>query len=213
MEHQQQNQADKQHERHLTGGRTGSTAVATPVMHPLLRLQQTVGNQAAQRLVQARLEISVPEDLQERQADQLAEQIATATPARKRRPACAAGKLCTKCKQEQERLIQAQRKAESVPYRANAVLPAAMLQSLGTGSPLPPGDVRLLRGPFRLRLRTRPATYRHDSLQSCSLHSGPGIHGRERHRLLRSAVPARYDKRQDPHRPRTGACYSTGWAG
>jgi hypothetical protein len=43
--------------------------------HPLLQLQTTIGNQAVQRLLQAKLKISHPRDRYEREADRTAEQV------------------------------------------------------------------------------------------------------------------------------------------
>ncbi len=46
-----------------------------PAAHPLLRLQRTVGNQAAQRYIQAKLVVGAANDVYEQEADRVAEQV------------------------------------------------------------------------------------------------------------------------------------------
>lgn len=46
-----------------------------PAVHPLVRLQQTIGNQAVGRLIQAQLKVEQPGDKFEQQADQMAEVV------------------------------------------------------------------------------------------------------------------------------------------
>jgi hypothetical protein len=46
-----------------------------PVSHPLLRLQQVIGNQMVGRLLQPKLNIGQPHDAYEQEADRLAEQV------------------------------------------------------------------------------------------------------------------------------------------
>lgn len=47
----------------------------TPQQHPLLQLQQTIGNQAVARMIQAKLSISQPGDKYESEADQVADKV------------------------------------------------------------------------------------------------------------------------------------------
>lgn len=47
---------------------------ATP-LHPLLHLQQTIGNQAVGRLIQAKLKVSQPGDKDEQEADRVADKV------------------------------------------------------------------------------------------------------------------------------------------
>jgi hypothetical protein len=44
-------------------------------IHPFLRLQNTVGNRAVQRLVQAKLTVGAADDEYEREADRVARQV------------------------------------------------------------------------------------------------------------------------------------------
>ena len=57
-----------------------STSTKPPVptrapVHPMLHLQQTIGNRAVQRLLQAKLKIGQPGDRYEQEADRVAEQV------------------------------------------------------------------------------------------------------------------------------------------
>src|SRR4029450_3223282 len=63
--------------------------------HPLLQLQQTMGNQAVLRLMrsgrlQAKLNVSQPGDMYEREADRVADQVM-------RMPAPTVQRTCTAC--------------------------------------------------------------------------------------------------------------------
>ena len=55
-------------------GRSKLENRAAPV-HPLLRLQRSIGNQAVGRLIQAKLKISQPGDQYEQEADRVADQV------------------------------------------------------------------------------------------------------------------------------------------
>ena len=75
MTHQQAaktNQAEAQTEVRAP---LASVPLSTVRIHPLRRLQRLAGNQAVQRLVQAKLEIGSPDDRYEREADQVAKQV------------------------------------------------------------------------------------------------------------------------------------------
>jgi outer membrane protein OmpA-like peptidoglycan-associated protein len=95
-----------------------------PPVHPLLALQQQAGNQAVQRLlqsgvVQARLAISSPGDLEERQADKIAQDVMR-SPAAERSTHADAGNMSEKSSQQhgaiERRSLEAGRPA--VPHPA-----------------------------------------------------------------------------------------------
>jgi len=99
---------------------TSNAQLPTPAsVNPILQLQQTLGNQAVQRLlesraIQARLKVSRPDDIYEQEADRVAEQvIRMPEPALQRSCAgCGAGgSHCPQCDDEKEQLIH--RKADS----------------------------------------------------------------------------------------------------
>lgn len=116
--------------------------VIHPPRHPLLQLQQAIGNQAVQRLlrshaVPAKLAVSQPGDIYEQEADRVAEQVMRLpAPALQRAcaPCAAGGAPCPKCEGEKRELVQ--RKTEQVSDTAG--VPDNFLQSLGPGQPLDP---------------------------------------------------------------------------
>lgn len=55
--------------------RRSKPSTSTMPLNPLLRLQQTIGNQAVGRLIQAKLKVGQPEDKYEREADRVAERV------------------------------------------------------------------------------------------------------------------------------------------
>ena len=117
-----------------------STQSRAPV-DPLLQLQQTIGNQAVQRLlrsrtIQAKLAISQPGDVYEREADRVAEHVMRMPEPVIQRTcsACAAGgSTCSKCEMEKQALMQ--RKTGKDSRSADAV-PGGFLHNLGAGQPL-----------------------------------------------------------------------------
>ncbi|MGB9180944.1 MAG: DUF4157 domain-containing protein [Pyrinomonadaceae bacterium] len=90
-------------------------------LHPLLELQQTIGNQAVLRLLGAgRLQAKPRDDTQydsyEREADRIASQIVESNSGlmvQRKCAACSSGALCSECAPEESPLIQ--RKARSEP--------------------------------------------------------------------------------------------------
>jgi pyrrolidone-carboxylate peptidase len=113
-------------------------------VHPLLQLQQSLGNQAVQRMLQSRrlqakLSISHPGDIYEEEADRVAEQaMRMPEPALQRTcaPCAAGGSLCPKCEDDQKRVVQ--RKTEPVSDPVDTSVPDTFLQNLGPGQPLDP---------------------------------------------------------------------------
>jgi len=111
-------------------------------VHPILRLQHTIGNQAMQRLlrsraVQAKLRISQPGDMYEQEADRVAEQVMRMpTPIVQRAcaPCAASGLPCPKC--ENEKIVSVRRKTEPVVHSTDTSVPDNFLQNLGRGRPL-----------------------------------------------------------------------------
>jgi ferredoxin len=83
------------------------------LLNPILQLQQTVGNQAVQRLLQSRalqakLKISRPGDIYEQEADRVAEQVMRMPEPMLQRSCagCGAGvSHCPQCEDEKEKLI------------------------------------------------------------------------------------------------------------
>lgn len=83
-------------------------------VHPIIQLQQTIGNQAVQRVlrsrtIQPKLAISQPGDSYEQEADQVAEQVMRMPEPVIQRAysACAAGgSACSKCETEKQSLVQ-----------------------------------------------------------------------------------------------------------
>lgn len=73
------------HDRpHHRAGADGPASSSPPPLHPALTLQRTIGNQAVGRLfrsrsIQAKLQISQPDDLYEQEADRVADKIMAAS--------------------------------------------------------------------------------------------------------------------------------------
>src|SRR5437867_11631155 len=94
----------------------GASNVQLPItapLNPILQLQQTLGNQAVQRLlqsgaIQARLKVSRPGDIYEQEADRVAEQVMRMPERALQRScaACGAGvSPCTQCEDEKDQWI------------------------------------------------------------------------------------------------------------
>ena len=98
---------------------TRQTTASTPgtsqspireAVHPILKLQQAIGNQLVQRLLrsgrlQAKLTISQPGDTYEQEADRVADQVmssASVPSIRRKCDACAAGGTCPECEEEEK---------------------------------------------------------------------------------------------------------------
>lgn len=129
-------------------------ARATP-LHPLLRLQQTVGNQGVGRLLQAKLKIGQPGDIYEQEADRVAEQVMrlpeprtrVRTAAFSRTQLARIQRLCPECEEELRRQPVEEKEEEEetlqskeVPGRTPKVTPdlESRIHALrGGGQPLP----------------------------------------------------------------------------
>ena len=72
--HISRSQASKSRNRRA-GGKRQKRQTDSPVIHPLLQMQQTHGNRAVGRMIQAQLKISQPGDKYEQEADRVAEQV------------------------------------------------------------------------------------------------------------------------------------------
>src|SRR5262245_20647916 len=103
----------------VSQGRIEPENRATPV-HPLLRLQSSIGNQAVSRLIQAKLQRSEPGHACKRKADRMLDQLMRMPgPVIQRTcSACAAGADCPQCQtekqqQERSRMESIQRKEEA----------------------------------------------------------------------------------------------------
>ena len=87
---------------------------AGSLVHPLLRLQHTTGNQAVQRLVKSRrvqtkVRISHPGDIYEQEADRVAQEVMRMPEPGLQRacaPCAGGGSPCSKCEGEKEKLVQ-----------------------------------------------------------------------------------------------------------
>src|SRR5262252_764571 len=115
------------------------------LIHPFLRLQQCIGNQAVGRLIQAKRQISRRADGREQEADRLANQLMRMSEPRVQR-ACAACEasttLCPTCEEESS---NAKRKAD---YRNNIKEVSVSDISAGSSRRLDP----VTRGFFEPRL-------------------------------------------------------------
>jgi len=118
-----------------------SRSSSSAFRHPISRLQESVGNQAVQRLlrsrmIQAKLAINQPGDIYEREADRVADHVMRMPDPTIQRTcsACAAGaSTCSKCEMEKQALMQ--RKTGKDSRSADAV-PGGFLHNLGAGQQL-----------------------------------------------------------------------------
>src|SRR5262245_6757812 len=109
--------------------------------HPILQLQQIIGNQAMQHLlrsgaIQPKLAISQPGDIYEQEADRVADEVMRmpAPVIQGSCPACAAGgKVCSTCETEKQRLVQRNTEQDS---DSSDFVPDDFLRNLGPGQPL-----------------------------------------------------------------------------
>lgn len=118
---------------------------------PILSLQQTIGNQTLARQfhagrLQAKLAVSQPGDLSEREADQVADRIMRMTEPTVQRacaPCAAGGPPCPKCQDEQTPTIQ---RAPTIGTERAA--PDGFVDPLGPGQPLDPGTRTFMESRF-----------------------------------------------------------------
>ena len=75
---------------------TGVTPTARTPMHPILQLQQKIGNRAVGRLIQAKLRVGQPGDQYEQEADRVAEVVM-------RMPEPRIQRVCTECEEKLQR--------------------------------------------------------------------------------------------------------------
>jgi hypothetical protein len=77
MRHQRSLQTKTPEATHLksAAASTKSPLPRRAPLHPILRLQQTIGNRAVQRLIQAKLKVSQPGDVYEQEADRVADLV------------------------------------------------------------------------------------------------------------------------------------------
>lgn len=81
----------------MRGRGTGTGAGAAGGGHPILALQQTLGNRATTRLLRSGLEVSRPGDASERDADRVADRVMRTRPERTCAACAAGGAPCAKC--------------------------------------------------------------------------------------------------------------------
>lgn len=108
--HISRSQAAKSRTRRSVGKRQKRKA-ETPVIHPLLQMQQTYGNQAVGRFIQAQLKVSQPGDQYEQEADRVVDHVmrmpdpATVADASKQsmQHPLAIQRVCTECEDNMQR--------------------------------------------------------------------------------------------------------------
>ncbi len=117
-------------------GKTLCSKSAVPTrgpVHPILRIQQTIGNQAVGRLIQAKLKVSQPGEVYEQEADRMADAVMR-TPAQALQRTAAAyaagGPACSKCQGEKETLVQRKGGRVSEDFAPDS------FHTLGSGQPL-----------------------------------------------------------------------------
>ena len=98
---------EKVHEKRCQCQSKAVARTQTP-LHPLLRFQQTVGNRAVRRLIQARIGIKQPGDVYEQEADRVAEQVIRGRKISYRTSAADTvrgriQRVCTECEQEEKK--------------------------------------------------------------------------------------------------------------
>jgi hypothetical protein len=96
----------------------------------LVRLHESIGNQAVGRLLQAKLRINQPNDKYEQEADRVAEQVLQMKEA-----SCACGGSCTHCKDKKKNLVQRKATVSSSQRSADEVN-ENILSYMGSGQPL-----------------------------------------------------------------------------
>ncbi len=176
--------------RELTHVAENENGLGQPTtLHPLLRLQQTIGNQAVQRLLkssvlQAELKINVPGDQYEQEADRLSEEVMNSSDGvatgisdgppniQKKCAACASGKrTCLKCAEEEEEVVQRKALASTVTPMiqrqekepaARTETPSPGLIVEGNAGDVRPGQMR--KSEFLSQLRTAMCSTAEDAL-------------------------------------------------
>jgi hypothetical protein len=122
------------------------TPAASSQTHPLLNLQRKIGNQAVMRLLESRvtlqrkLTVNEPEDVHEKEADRVSEQVMR-MPERELQRACecdGAGD-CAKCQTEQKQPEQMQTKRIDSSEGGRVAAPSSVHHALSSaGRPLDP---------------------------------------------------------------------------
>jgi Domain of unknown function (DUF4157) len=75
MKNQHTTQTKTSENDRTSQARATAKSSAAPAMHPMLHLQQQVGNQAVGRLIQAKLTVGEPNDVYEQEADRVAAEV------------------------------------------------------------------------------------------------------------------------------------------
>ncbi len=130
-----QNQSPKQKFSSPARSKT-ETRGADRLEHPLSRLQQTLGNQAVQRMLQAKRTIGSPGDAYEREADHVAERVMR-MPEPRLQPACACGGECAGCRNKPAAHAQVQTARVGSKHGEEAAAPPIVDEVLrSSGRPL-----------------------------------------------------------------------------
>lgn len=125
----------KRDEKNVAHARHAGTPEASPMLS-----REPAAAPGLPRFLQAKLAVSQPDDVYEREANHVAEQVLK-TPAKKVQRACAAcaagGGRCPTCSAQDERLLQ--RKSAPVASATGLSVSDDFLSTLGSGRPLDPG--------------------------------------------------------------------------
>ncbi len=112
-------------------------APSNAALPPHHQLNRILGNRAASAVLQAKLNVSHPEDAAEREANQIADQITAApsSPTLQRAcPECRNGVKCPKCREKEKQALH--RRAESNAPESAHTVPGDFVTRLGPGAPL-----------------------------------------------------------------------------
>jgi hypothetical protein len=125
----------------MSQGRIEPENRATPV-HPFLRLQSSIGNQAVARLIQAKLQRSEPGHACKREADRMLDQLMRMPERVIQRTcsACAAGSNCPQCQTEKQ---QQERSGMEIVQRKEEAPSKSSCGGASLASKVAPSDKRL----------------------------------------------------------------------
>jgi Domain of unknown function (DUF4157) len=115
-------------------------SIAAPAMHPMLHLQQQVGNQAVWRLIQAKLTVGEPNDVYEQEADcvaaEVVRQIHTPQIASSRQSAAIQRQVMGNKEEELRRKPLIQCKSDVGGMAVSSEIESSIQQARGSGQPL-----------------------------------------------------------------------------
>jgi hypothetical protein len=133
----------KRDEKKSAGARQTGTGPAAPALS-----REPAATSGLPRFLQAKMAVGRPDDVYEREADHVADQVLK-TPAPKVQRACAscaAGKRCSACSAQDEKLVQ--RKTTHATPAAGMAVSDDFVSSLGSGRPLDPATLDFMESRF-----------------------------------------------------------------